>query len=529
MIQVRCGPGSVQGRPVQLAFDGLSMPSLRLVLGDQLTPSLSSLADWQEGDLILMCEVVEEATYVRHHKKKLAFIFSAMRHFAVELEASGKPVCYVRLDDQGNSGNFSGEVARALMTNSYDRVVVTEPGEWRVMEMIRGWQDDLPVPVIVREDDRFFASLHRFERWAEGRKQLRMEYFYRVMRRESGYLMEDGEPVGGRWNFDKENRARLPDDIVVPNRLRLPPDAITRDVLAMVRARFPDHFGDLEPFTMPVRRSDAVAMLENFICRCLPQFGDYQDAMAEGEAFLFHSVLSAVMNVGLLTPRQVCDAVQAAYDAGDAPLNAAEGFIRQVLGWREYVRGLYWLKMPHYKTLNTLSAMRALPDFYWTGQTEMACLADAISTTKQHAYAHHIQRLMLTGNFALLAGIAPDAINEWYLIVYADAYEWVELPNTHGMAIYADGGIMASKPYAASGAYINKMGNHCKACRYKVQQRAGPDACPFNYLYWDFLIRNRDVLGDNHRMGMIYKTLDRMSEERQKEIKSDAQEFLKDL
>lgn len=505
------------------------MPTLCLILGDQLTPSLSSLADWQEGDLILMCEVHEEATYVRHHKKKLAFLFSAMRHFSADMEAAGRTVRYVRLDEEGNSGSFSGEVKRALETGAFDRMVVTEPGEWRVMEMIHGWQDELSVPVIVREDDRFFAPLHRFERWADGKKQLRMEYFYRQMRRQTGYLMDDGEPAGGQWNFDKENRARLPDDIILPARLRFPPDAITRDVLAMVEARFADHFGDLEHFAMPVRRQDAVGMLEHFIADCLPQFGDFQDAMAEGEAFLFHSALSAVMNVGLLTPREVCDAVQAAYDAGDAPLNAAEGYIRQVLGWREYVRGLYWLKMPGYKALNALSADRTLPDFYWTGETEMACLADAIKTTRQHAYAHHIQRLMLTGNFALLAGIAPDAINEWYMIVYADAYEWVELPNTHGMAIYADGGIMASKPYAASGAYIDKMGNHCKTCRYKVRQKSGPDACPFNYLYWDFLMRNRDALAGNHRMGMMFTTLDRMSEERREEIASDARKFLQTI
>lgn len=505
------------------------MPTLRLVLGDQLSSCLSSLADWQEGDLILLCEVMAEATYVRHHKKKLALVFSAMRHFAAELEASGKAVRYVRLDDASNTGSFGGEVARALSEGDYDRLIVTEPGEWRVMEMIHAWQDDLSVPVIMREDTRFLAPLHRFERWAEGKKQLRMEYFYREMRRETGYLMQGDKPVGGQWNFDKENRARLPDDIELPDLLNFVPDAVTKEVLVLVEEQFGNHFGDLEPFGMPVTEGQAAEVLEHFIADCLPQFGDYQDAMAQGEAFLFHSTLSAAMNIGLLTPRQVCDAAQAAYDAGHAPLNAVEGFIRQVLGWREYVRGLYWLKMPDYKALNALSADHDLPDFYWTGQTDMACLADAISTTRKHAYAHHIQRLMLTGNFALLAGIAPDAINDWYMVVYADAYEWVELPNTHGMAIYADGGIMASKPYAASGAYIDKMGNHCKTCRYKVRQKAGPDACPFNYLYWDFLMRNRDVLKGNHRMGMIFKTLDRMSEERLSEIKYDAQKFLKNI
>lgn len=505
------------------------MPALRLVLGDQLTASISSLTDWEESDLILMCEVMEEATYVRHHKKKLAFIFSAMRHFASSLEQSGKPVRYVRLDDAGNSGSFTGEVLRALEEGAFDRVIVTEPGEWRVMEMIHGWQDELILPVIVREDDRFFATLHQFERWAEGRKQLRMEYFYREMRRQTVYLMDGDKPVGGQWNYDKENRARLSDTIVLPSRLSFEPDGTVEQVLALIEERFADHFGDLDPFLMPVTRAQALQVLEHFVTRCLPQFGDYQDAMAEEEAFLFHSTLSAVMNIGLLGPREVCDAAQLAYENGGAPLNAVEGFIRQILGWREYVRGLYWLKMPGYKALNALSADRALPEFYWTGKTEMACLADAIRTTQQHAYAHHIQRLMLTGNFALLAGVAPDAINDWYMVVYADAYEWVELPNTHGMAIYADGGIMASKPYASSGAYIDKMSNHCKGCRYKVKQKAGPDACPFNYLYWDFLMRNRDALKGNHRMGMIFKTLDRMSEERKAEIKADAELFLNSL
>lgn len=505
------------------------MLTLRLVLGDQLSMSLSSLADWQEGDTILMCEVMNEAQYVPHHKKKLAFVFSAMRHFAQALEAEGKPVRYVKLDDAENSGSFTGELERALGEGVFERVVITEPGEYRVMEMIHHWQDSLDVPVIVREDSRFFATLGRFERWADGKKQLRMEFFYREMRRETGYLMDGDKPEGGQWNFDKENRRKLPKDVVLPDRLSFAPDAITLEVVALVRDRFPNNFGDLEPFGMPVTREDAQAVLAHFIEKCLPQFGDYQDAMAEGEAFLFHSTISAAMNAGLLIASEVCDAAEAAYHAGDVPLNAVEGFIRQILGWREYVRGLYWLKMPDYKALNALEADRPLPDFYWTGETKMACLADAISTTKQHAYAHHIQRLMITGNFALLAGIAPDAINEWYMVVYADAYEWVELPNTHGMAIYADGGIMASKPYAASGAYIDKMSDHCKKCHYKVKVKNGPEACPFNYLYWDFVMRNADKLQSNPRMGMIYRSLERTSDERRAAIKSDAESFIENL
>lgn len=503
------------------------MPTLRVVLGDQLSPSLSCLAGAQPGDLVLMCEVGQEARYVHHHKKKLAFVFSAMRHFAVELEGLGHDVRYVRLDDPGNTGSLTGEVERALGSGDFDQVVITEPGEWRVLQLLHNWQDRFDVPVAIRDDDRFFATLERFERWAAGKKQLRMEFFYREMRRETGYLMDGDKPVGGQWNFDKENRKKMPASVKVPARAQFAPDALTQDVLAMVEARFGNHFGDLLPFSMPVTRMAAQAALAHFISDCLPQFGDYQDAMVEGEAFLFHSLLSAAMNIGLLLPADVCDAVQAAYERGDVPLNAAEGFIRQVLGWREYVRGLYWLKMPGYKELNALSANRPLPDFYWTGETDMACLADAIGTTRKHAYAHHIQRLMLTGNFALLAGIHPDAVNDWYMVVYADAYEWVELPNTHGMAIYADGGIMASKPYAASGAYIDKMSNHCKGCRYKVKEKTGPDACPFNYLYWDFLIRNRESLKGNHRMGIIYRTLDKMDDTKIATIQNDSEKFLK--
>ncbi|MEM1289523.1 MAG: cryptochrome/photolyase family protein [Pseudomonadota bacterium] len=506
------------------------MSSLRLVLGDQLTRSVSSLEGIEEGDMVLMCEVWDEATYVRHHKKKIAFVLSAMRHFAAALEAEGIKVRYVELDDKSNSGSFTGEVERALDDGDFDRLIVTEPGEWRVMEMIHDWQDRFDVPVIVREDTRFMASLSTFENWAEGRKQLRMEYFYREMRRATGLLIDqDGKPEGGEWNYDADNRKRLPKDIVLPKRLEFELDGITKQVLSIVKRRFADHFGDLEPFSMPVTADQAEEVLAHFIEDCLPQFGDYQDAMAEGEAFLFHSTISAAMNAGLLLPEKVCRAAEAAYHQGVAPLNAVEGFIRQILGWREYVRGLYWLKMPEYKEANALDADRPLPDFYWTADTQMACMRDAIETTREHAYAHHIQRLMVTGNFALLAGVSPAEINEWYLIVYADAYEWVELPNVHGMAVYADGGIMASKPYAASGAYIDRMSDHCKGCHYKVKQKAGEEACPFNYLYWDFIIRNRETLQANPRMGMIYRSLDKMHDDRVEEIKQDAKRFLSSL
>ena len=383
--------------------------------------------------------------------------------------------------------------------------------------------------VVIRRDDRFLSSIEEFADWAAGRKALRMEYFYREMRKKTGILMTDGKPIGGQWNFDQDNRERLPDDIEAPPRLMFEPDDITREVLDLVETRFGDHFGDLKPFWLAVTREQALQALDHFIEDCLPDFGRYQDAMREGAPLLFHSVLSPYLNTGLLLPGEVCGAAEEAYRDGRVPLNAAEGFIRQILGWREYVRDLYWLKMPAYKEANTFDASRPLPEFYWTGETDMNCLRQVISETRANAYAHHIQRLMVTGNFALLAGLSPEEVNAWYMIVYADAFEWAELPNTHGMALFADGGVIASKPYAASGAYIDRMSDYCRSCRFDVKKKAGPDACPFNYLYWDFLIRSRDLLCGNPRLGMIYKTLDRMEEDRRKELQADAAQFLTDL
>jgi deoxyribodipyrimidine photolyase-related protein len=497
--------------------------TLRIVLGDQLSRGLSSLRDYMPGDTVLMMEVVEEATYVKHHKQKLVLILAAMRHFAEELRHHGFTVDYVRLDDPANTGSFTGEVQRAVARHTPSRLVVTEPGEWRVSEMMKGWNAE------ILSDDRFFATPAAFAVWAKSRKQLRMEFFYRDMRRLSGLLMAGDDPVGGQWNFDHDNRKSLPGDVTPPPRRRFEPDAVTREVMAMVAARFPDHFGDLEPFGWGVTRADALEALDHFISACLPRFGDYQDAMKQGNAFLYHSVISPYLNIGLLTPREICDRAEAAWRRGDAPLNAVEGFIRQILGWREYVRGLYWLKMPDYAATNALAAHRPLPDFYWTGKTEMNCLAQAIGDTRRHAYAHHIQRLMVTGNFALLAGLDPAEVEQWYLLVYADAFEWVELPNTHGMALFADGGVMASKPYAASGAYIDRMSDYCAGCRFKPEVKLGPKACPFNYLYWDFLIRNEATLKPNPRMAMPYRTLAKMDAERRADIARHAATFLGSL
>jgi deoxyribodipyrimidine photolyase-related protein len=508
----------------------MAVRNLILVLGDQLTPGLSSLVVGDPArDRVLMAELHDETSYVHHHKKKVAFLLSAMRHFAEELRALGWMVDYVTLDAPDNQGNFSDQIAHAVADLKPERIIVTQASEWRVAEMFKGWSARFALPVDILPDDRFLCAPAAFQQWAAGRKQLRMEYFYRDMRRQTGLLMEGDQPVGGQWNFDVENRKPATADLFMPRPVTCAPDAITQEVLALIEARFDNHFGDLRPFWFAVTRADAQSAFAAFVRQALPRFGDFQDAMLTGEPFLYHAVIAQYLNCGLLDPLRVCQAVEAAYRAGAVPLNAAEGFIRQIIGWREYVRGIYWLKMPSYEQSNFFAHSRPLPDFYWTAQTEMACVKAAVTQTKEQAYAHHIQRLMVTGNFAMLAGVDPHALHEWYLAVYADAYEWVELPNTVGMSQFADGGLLASKPYAASGAYINRMSNYCGSCRYDVKQRTGAQACPFNALYWDFIARHRDKIAGNRRMGQMVRTYDKFSPDEQHRITDSAAAFLASL
>jgi deoxyribodipyrimidine photolyase-related protein len=506
------------------------MTTIRFVLGDQLSRTISSLRDIDRGqDVVLIAEVAEETTYVGHHKQKIVFFLSAMRHFAAELTAEGLAVDYVRLDAAENAGSLTGELARAVRRHGASRVVMTWPGEWRVLQDIRRWQAKVGVTVEIREDDRFLVGREAFAGWAGRQRNYRMEYFYREVRRKTGLLMADGRPVGRRWNFDADNRKRLPAREQPPDRGTAAADAVTAEVLALVERRFADHFGDAGPFGWAVDRAGALQALEDFAQRLLPRFGDYQDAMKTGAPFLYHSALSPYLNAGLLLPLEVCRRAEVEYREGRAPLNAVEGFVRQIAGWREYVRGVYWLLMPDYAARNALKAERSLPGFYWSGDTEMNCVAQVVADTRRNAYAHHIQRLMVTGNFALLAGVRPAEINAWYMAVYADAVEWVELPNTHGMAIFADGGVLGSKPYAASGAYIARMSDYCRACVYDVRQKTGRRACPFNYLYWAFLLRNELTLRRNPRLAMPYRTLSTWSTERQAEVAGDAERFLASL
>ena len=501
--------------------------TIRMILGDQLSPGLSALSDLDPAqDVVLMAEVAAECTYVRHHAKKIVLVLSGMRHFAAALRASGVRVDYIELDDPQNTQSLRGEMLRAVARHKAARVVATEPGEWRLAEDMRHWQEASGIEVDIRDDTRFFARLQDFFAWARGRRGLRMEFFYRDMRRRHGFLMDGDQPEGGAWNYDTENRASLPKSVANPPVPSFPPDETTRAVIALVEQRFPNHPGAAGDFALPVTGEQARTALADFIANRLPSFGTFQDAMRAGEPVLFHALVSTSLNLGLLDPHEICQAAEDAYRSGHAKLNAVEGFIRQILGWREYVRGIYWANMPGYAQKNALDATRRMPWFYWTGRTRMNCLHHAITDTLTHAYAHHIQRLMITGNFALLAGLHPDDIDDWYLVVYADAYQWVEMPNVRGMALFADGGIMGSKPYAASGAYINRMSDYCRGCSYNVKDAVGPNACPFNYLYWDFFARHEKTLAGNIRLAMPIKTLSRMDPEKVAAMRRNAAVFL---
>ncbi len=482
------------------------MVRLVLVLGDQLTSDIAALrAADKARDVVVMAEVMGEGTSVPHHPQKIALILSAMRKFAASLQSDGWRVAYSRLDDPENSQTIQGELLRRASEFNAAEVLATKPGEWRVLQDLQ----DLPLPVTVLPDDRFLCSEAEFAIWADGRKQLRMEWFYREMRRKTGLLMEGDQPAGGQWNFDHDNRKPAKSDLLRPRPRDFAPDAVVEAVLDLVEARF-QHFGRLRPFRWATNRAGALAALAEFVADRLPRFGEEQDAMLEGEAYLSHAVISPYLNLGLLSPMEVCLAVQAAWQAGRVPIAAAEGFIRQIIGWREYVRGIWALQGPAYLEKNALGHSRDLPAVYWGAKTRMACMAAAVGQTRDLAYAHHIQRLMVTGNFALLAGVDPSQVHEWYLSVYIDAFEWVEAPNVLGMSQFADGGLLGSKPYVSSGAYINRMSDHCAGCAYKVKDKTGESACPFNLLYWHFLDRHRDRFKANPRMGQMYRVWDAM-------------------
>jgi deoxyribodipyrimidine photolyase-related protein len=489
---------------------------LVLVLGDQLDAEAAVWDDFAPArDAVWMAEVAEESTHVWSSQPRIAVFLAAMRHFRDAQRKLGRTVHYTELDTPGNAGTLAGELRRAVAELKPERLTMTEAGDWRVEQALQAEARALGVPLEVRPDRHFYGSRAEFAAHARGRKQLRMEFFYREMRRRHRVLLDAaGEPEGGQWNFDPENRGSFGRGGPRAEGLReprpFPSDAVTRGVLALVARRFAGHPGELAEFSWPVTREEARAALEDFVAHRLPNFGRFQDAMWVGEPWLFHARLAAAMNLKLIGPREIVAAAERAYREGRVPLAAAEGFIRQILGWREYVRGIYWHFMPGYAERNALGAREKLPEFYWTGQCGMACLRECVGQTLRYGYAHHIQRLMVTGLYALLLGVKPQETHAWYLSVYVDAVEWVELPNTLGMSQYADGGTMASKPYAATGKYIDRMSNYCAGCRYDPARATGDEACPFTTLYWDFLLRHEPLLARNQRMALQVKNLVRL-------------------
>jgi deoxyribodipyrimidine photolyase-related protein len=496
-----------------------------LVLGDQLNQDASAFMDFDaQQDAVWMAEVDEESTHVKSSKQRTTLFLSAMRHFADDLRQKKWPLIYSVIDEPGNSGTLAGELDQAITKTRPTKLIMTAPGDWRVLQSLRAVASQHDLTLEIRDDTHFFSTVREFTQHAANRKQLRLEFFYRELRHKTGILMDGGKPIGGQWNFDADNRGSFgkqgPGTLPAPSRFA--PDAITQEVIRLVQHRFADHPGSVDSFGWPVTRAQALEALDAFIEQRLPSFGLYQDAMWEGELWLYHSHLSCALNLKLLNPKEVLDAAVVALNKGLAPIEAVEGFVRQILGWREYVRGIYWMNMPGYLDLNSSDAHAPLPSFYWTGQTDMACLRDAIGQTLNHGYAHHIQRLMVTGLYALLLGVSPKEVHAWYLAVYVDAVEWVELPNTLGMSQFADGGLMASKPYVASGKYIDRMSNHCKGCRFNPAESIGETACPFTTLYWNYLSKHADSLAKNPRMLMQLKNLNRLSDETRSLIAAQA-------
>ena len=508
-----------------------SVRNLVVILGDQLDASSLALESFDtDQDAVLMMEVKEESTHVPSHKQRTVLFLSAMRHFALDLQARGFRVRYITLIAPGNTHDFTGEAKRAVKTLKPERITIVEPGEYRVTEMVESWESDLDLPVDIVDDRHFLCSSDSFNEWADGRKEFILEHFYRMMRKRLGVLMDDdGKPTGGQWNFDKDNRKPFKTTPRTPKPYTPRIDDTTQDVIDLVNTHLPDNPGTTEGFAWPVTRDQALRALDKFIDERLRKFGDLQDAMWTGERTAYHSLLSTSLNLKLLDPREVLAAVLDAHAKNPIPLNSLEGFIRQLIGWREFIRGIYNHQGPDYADRNGLDEHGSLPDLYWTGDTDMACMKDCVGQVLDTAYGHHIQRLMVTGNFALIAGVHPREISDWYLAMYADAVDWVTLPNTLGMVMHADGGIVGTKPYAATGKYIKKMSNYCDDCQYDPATRHGDDACPFTTLYWDFLIRHETRFSKNNRMAMMLKHVRNMDREEIVQITTSAKSLKKRL
>ena len=513
-MKSRSAAGSVESRPSAGC-------RLVLVLGDQLDLNSSLLTKLDpRTDVIWMAEAIGEAVHVWCHKYRVILFLSAMRHFRDSMRQKGWTVDYQELVPQEQLRTLGDKLEESLHRLRPRQVLLIEPGEYRVKQEIARVLSKWGVTHEFLEDPHFLVSTNAFKAYADGRSGLRMEYFYRWVRRDRDLLMVDGKPAGDQWNFDADNRESFGKQgpAGLPEPYTSGQDATSREVAALVDQVLPDNPGVSSRFAWPVTRKQALAALDCFIDQRLPRFGTYQDAMWEGEATLFHSLLSSSLNLKLLNPREVVDAAITGYQEGRAPLAAVEGFVRQIIGWREYVRGIYHRFMPEYLERNFLQACRPLPRFYFTGETDMNCLRVVINETFEAGYSHHIQRLMVSGLFALLYGANPKHVHEWFLGVYVDAVEWVELPNSLGMSQFGDGGIMASKPYIASGKYIQRMSNYCRGCRFDPGKRTGENACPYTVLYWDFLFRYEKTFEGNRRMTFQIRNAQRINSQERGEI-----------
>jgi Uncharacterized protein related to deoxyribodipyrimidine photolyase len=500
-----------------------SITSLALVLGDQLNASHSWFKTVNPQRLIILMEVREEADYANHHIQKVVGFFAAMRNFAQALSTAGHSVLYIRLDDPHNHQSVTKNLTGLLeKLPSVAHVHLQQPDEYRVDCYLQAWAEQQSIQVSWFDTEHFLTQRSVLHDWFPGKDNFLMESFYRRIRKQSGYLMEHDKPIGGKWNFDKENRHKLADKHDVPAPLMFSHDVT--DIVAMLTKAEVKTIGEIDPerFIWPTTRAESRQLLDHFVDKLLANFGRYQDAMHTDYWSLFHARLSFSLNTKMLSPREVVERAINYWQDHRAQVNEAqiEGFVRQIIGWREFIRAIYWHHMPNYSTTNFFEHSAKLPAYYWTAKTKMQCMAKSIEQSLKFSYAHHIQRLMVTGNFALLSGVAPDEVDAWYLGIYIDALQWVELPNTRGMSQFADGGILATKPYISSGSYINKMSNYCQSCHYDVNQRVGENACPFNSLYWHFIETHKKQLRNNGRMGLILNQWDKRDE-------SDKQELLK--
>ena len=509
----------------------LLMKTLRLILGDQLNSQHSWFKNSDENIVYLMAEMRQETDYVKHHIQKVVAFFLSMRNFAIDLKSKNHQIDYYHIFNKENPQDLEKLIKLNIAKHNIDKFEYLFPDEYRLDEQLKTIRKNLKIETEAFDSEHFYTTKNELATFFDGKKLLLMENFYRMMRKKHEVMMVGATPEGNQWNFDHDNRKKYTGQVPIPKEKNF--DRNITDVLTEIESAGIKTFGniDAKKFAWPTSRKECLEVLNYFCNNLLVHFGDYEDAMHTNEKFLFHSRLSFAMNSKMLSPSEVINAVVDHYHANEEAISISqvEGFVRQILGWREYIRGIYWKEMPDYATKNHLQNTNKLPDFFWTGKTKMTCMEKAINQSLDEAYAHHIQRLMVIGNFTLLTQMHPDDVDAWYLGVYIDAIEWVEMPNTRGMSQYADGGIIATKPYVSSGAYINKMSNNCANCHYNVKEKFGEKACPFNTLYWNFLDEKKEYFKKNQRMGMMMNMLGKMNPEELYKIKVKANEIIDNL